>query len=207
MRATASARRGARLKRPFKGRKVSPKGESGLKAGRRGSLLSSLFGQVAQTWPAFLVLGAGLLMTHTAWRFFDERAADDAAAEFRQRTVRAVEVVERQVHDNVNLLLGIRGLFVASADVTRKEFRHYLSALRPEQRYPGIRVVSYGAHFPHAERASFERGVRTDATVRPEGIPNFEIKPPGNRDEYVVIEYFEPFQGNEVSLGLDLFAN
>src|SRR5258706_10228282 len=57
------------------------------------------------------------------------------------------------------------------------------------------------------EKPSFVGGVRRDTSIDPRGYPDFTIKPPGERDEYVAIKYLQPMAGNEAAMGLDLAAN
>ena len=178
-----------------------------MRAGNRNHRLANLLNKISQTWPALLVLGLGLLISLIAWRLIEQRVSSEAAHEFQQMSSRAVEAVERQVQDNINLLLGLRGLFNASDHVSRREFQRYLSAFQTESRYSIVRLLSYGHYVKRAERAAFEQRVRRDTRVDPGGYPDFAIKPPGDRDDYVVIEYLEPVAGNEVAFGLDLAAD
>jgi CHASE1-domain containing sensor protein len=48
--------------------------------------------------------------------------------------------------------------------------------------------------------------VRGDASVRPQGYPDFSVHPAGERPDYYVIDYIEPMAGNEMSFGLDMAA-
>jgi diguanylate cyclase (GGDEF)-like protein/PAS domain S-box-containing protein len=137
----------------------------------------------------------------------EQRVNAEAAREFQQMASRAVELIDRRVQDNVNLLLGLKGLFNASESVSRREFQLYLSSFQMERRYSIIRLLSYSHYVRKAERATFERRVRGDTSVDPRGYPGFAIKPPGERDDYTVIEYLEPIAGNEVAFGLDLTAD
>jgi diguanylate cyclase (GGDEF)-like protein/PAS domain S-box-containing protein len=171
------------------------------------TLLARIVRRIGQTLPAYLVLGLGLLISFGVWRFTEQRASAEIAGEFQQKTARAVETVDRRVQDNINLLLGVRGLFDASDRVTREEFQQYLSAFRLEQRFSVVRVLTFSRYLKRAERSAFEQRVRRDASVDARGYPGFAIKPPGDRDEYVVIEYFVPVAGNEAAFGLDLAAD
>jgi diguanylate cyclase (GGDEF)-like protein/PAS domain S-box-containing protein len=181
-------------------------GEGLLEADRRSSLLVRIFRRIGQTLPAYLVLGLGVVISIAAWRFTEERVSAEIAGDFRQKTARAVETIDRQIQDSVNLLLGLKGLFSTSEDVTREEFQHYLSVFQLDQRHSLIRVVSYAQYVRRDQRAAFEREVRRASSRDPQGLPGFAIKPPGERDDYVVIRYFEPIVENEAAFGLDLTA-
>jgi diguanylate cyclase (GGDEF)-like protein/PAS domain S-box-containing protein len=156
---------------------------------------------------ALVVLALGLATSIAAWRVTGQRIGVDAARQFQQETARVVEAIDRRIQDNFNILVGLRGLFNASDTVTREEFRLYLSGFKLERRYSGVRAVTYSHRVTRAQKAAFEREVRRDASVDPRGYPDFAIKPPGERDEYVVVKNMQPMAGNEAGLGLDLLAD
>src|SRR5262245_41550720 len=146
-------------------------------------------------------------MSFAAWRFTQQRVNAEISGEFHQKTARAVETIDRRIQHNVNLLLGVRGLFSASAHVDREDFQRYLSGFHLEQRYAVVRVLSFSRYLTHAERPAFEKRLRGEISAYAGIKPGPLIKPQGNRDEYVVIDYIEPVTGNEVAFGLDLAAN
>jgi CHASE1-domain containing sensor protein len=94
-----------------------------LEAGNRDSLLARTARRVGQAWPAYIVLGLGLLISVAAWHVTEQRVHSEIAGEFQQKTARAVETIDRHIQDHVNLLLGLKGLFSASENVTRQEVR------------------------------------------------------------------------------------
>ncbi len=173
--------------------------------GRSGStLLSDIVRRFTQTQAAYFVLALGLVISFAAWRYTDQRVGGEAAIEFQQKTERAVEAIDRRIQDNINLLIGLKGLFNASEDVSREEFRLYLAGFKLDRRYSGVRNISYSQRVPLAGKPAFEESVRRDKSIDPRGYPGFAIKPPGERDEYVAIKYFQPMEGNEAAFGLDL---
>ena len=94
---------------------------------------------------------------------------------------------------------------LAAHDFTlrRHEFHNFVLDLQLAQRLPGVQAVEYIRRVPEAQREAFESTVRADRSVRPEGYPDFAVKPPGPRDEYWVIDYLEPYETNETVHGLD----
>src|SRR5258706_181909 len=161
----------------------------------------------SQNRAALVVLVLGLVVSFGAWRVTEQQIDGEAAGQFQRETTRATEAIDRRIQDNLSLLIGLKGLFDASDRVSREEFRLYLSGFKLERRYSGVRVVTYSQRVKRAEKAAFERGVRRDTSIDPRGYPDFAIKPPGERDEYVSIKYLQPMAGNEAALGLDLAAN
>ena len=90
---------------------------------------------------------------------------------------------------------------------SREEFQTFLSGFKLDRRYSGVRVATYSQRVMRAERPAFEREVRRDTSINPSGYPEFAIKPPGERNEYVVVKYLQPMTGNEAGFGLDLVGD
>ncbi|MEX2240951.1 MAG: EAL domain-containing protein [Burkholderiales bacterium] len=170
------------------------------------SLLANTMRRAIQMWPAYVVLAFGLAATFVAWRYAGQQVGRDAEAKFRHEVAQAVDVLDRHVQDNVSLLIGLRGLYYASDVLERSEFRRYVAGFDMARRYPSVRVVALVRHVPGPEQAAFEASVRRDRSVDPRGYPNFAIKPAGDREEYMVVTYLEPFAGNEGAFGLDLLS-
>lgn len=152
------------------------------------------------------MLFLGLLLSFFAWHDSRQRIDGEAAAQFQQDTARATEAIDRRIQDDLNLLIGLRGLFNASDRDSREEFHVYLTGFNLERRYSGVRVVTYIQRVTRAQKAAFEREVRRDTSIDPRGYPDFAIKPPGEREEYAVAKYLQPMAGNEAGFGLDLLA-
>ena len=177
-----------------------------MEANGRGSLLARILRRVGFSVPALFVLALGLLISFAAWRLTEQRVAAEAESKFQHEVAQAVGALDRRFQDNVNLLVGLRGLFVASDRVDRDDFQRYLSGFNIRQRYAGVRLVSYVQYVPGSDKTRFEESVRRDRSIDPRGYPEFAIKPPGARGEYMVVTYIEPLAGNERALGFDLFS-
>jgi diguanylate cyclase (GGDEF)-like protein/PAS domain S-box-containing protein len=163
--------------------------------------------RVTQIWPAFLVLGLGLAVTLFAWRVIDHQVGREAEVKFDHQVMQAVESLDRHVGDNVSLLIGLRGLYNASATLERHEFGRYVSGFDVGKRYPGVRLVSLVRHVPGPQKAAFEESVRRDRSLKAGGYPGFAIRPPGEREQYLVVTFIEPLAGNEGAFGFDLLSD
>ena len=177
-----------------------------MQAGGRSGWMARVFRRIEQTVPAFFVLALGLVISFAAWRFTEKRVSGEAETKFQHEVAQAVGALDRRFQDNVNLLVGLHGLFVASDRVDRDDFQRYLSSFHLRQRYTGVRLVSFVHYVPHAGKAEFESSVRRDRTLGTRGFPDFRIKPPGAREDYFVVTYIEPLAGNERALGFDVFS-
>ena len=177
-----------------------------MEADGGSALLAHIVRRVRRTAPAYLVLALGLVISLAAWRFTEQRVGGEAETKFHHEVAQAVGALDRRFQDNVNLLIGLRGLFEASDQVDRDDFKLYLSGFNLAHSYSGIRLVSFVHYVQLADKPAFERSVRRDRSVDLRGYPDFRIKPPGVRDEYMVVTFIEPFSGNERALGFDLFS-
>jgi diguanylate cyclase (GGDEF)-like protein/PAS domain S-box-containing protein len=163
--------------------------------------LAHIAGHPATAWiaPAICILLSAAAAYWTA-----NQVEHEARLKFETAVTDAHAAIESRIHAYSDVLLGIRGLFIASDSVTRDEFRDYIGSLDLNRRYPGIQVIHYGQRVAAAQKQAFEAMVRNDTSVNPRGYPDFAVKPPGDRPEYVIVQYVEPMAGNEIALGLDL---
>lgn len=138
-----------------------------------------------------VVLGA----TALAWRIATdaERARQDAAVE------RALDRVGAhlglRLREYADLLNGARGLFAASSEVSREEWRRFATAVDLEHRYAGIRAFGFAKRVIDRHRAGLSD---------PDGQP-VAIWPEGQRDQYFPVAFTLPDDPlNRRVLGFDL---
>ncbi len=156
---------------------------------------------------AWMVLAAGIVLSAVASYWTANQLEREAKANFENAVSDARDAVESRIHAYADVLRGVRGLFIASDFVSRSEFREYIDSLELNRRYPGIQGINYGQRIAAVQKQAFEATVRNDTSLDPRGYPDFTVKPPGNRPEYVVVQYVEPMAGNEIALGLDLASD
>ncbi|MBF0162147.1 MAG: CHASE domain-containing protein [Magnetococcales bacterium] len=121
--------------------------------------------------------------------------------DFEYRTREIVERIVLRMAAQEQVLLGVRGLYVASTHVDRKEFRDYVRALQLENRYPGIQGVGFSLFIPPDKKEAHI------AAIRQEGFPEYSVRPPGEREVYSAIIYLEPFTArNQRAFGYDMYS-
>ncbi len=147
------------------------------------------------------VLGVGISLL--ASRALSQHLAREAEARFEARSVYMHALLEQRLDDFNNLILGLRGMFIASPRVSRDEFRRYTENLDLQRRLPGLQDLSYQRRIVHAEKSAFEARVRADRSLEARGNPEFAIRPEGTRPEYIVIDYIEPMEANRAAFGYD----
>lgn len=92
-----------------------------------------------------------------------------------------------------------RGLFDASDEVSRAEWKNFVKDLQLNQ-LPGIQGLGYAQWIPAEQLASHLTAMRVD-------FPEYTIRPAGERDDYTSIIYLEPFDWrNQRAFGFDMFS-
>ena len=169
---------------------------------RRPGIFSTfgLFGFVGRSG-AWIVLLASLLITFNAWHFARSEAIKRAQARFDFR----VKTIETDIYQHLQayefLLRGGSGLFAASDEVTREEWRVYVKKLQIIQDYLGSQGIGFSKRILPSEKAAHIR------QIRGEGFPQYSIRPDGERPEYTSIIFLEPFDWrNQRAFGYDMFS-
>jgi diguanylate cyclase (GGDEF)-like protein len=158
-------------------------------------------------WLRWAVLAASLAFTAASAYYFSSQVRQEAHSKFETVAIGVARDVQTRIRAYGDVLYAIRGLFDSSTEVTRDEFHQFAQALSLGERYPGATNISFAPRVPHAKKLEFERAVRAEKSPLVKGLPEFAIKPPGERPEYVVLTYIEPMGKNVAAWGLDLNAD
>jgi len=112
-----------------------------------------------------------------------------------------IQSLQLKMRDNEQILLGAKGLYEASQSVERDEFHKYITSFELEEKYPGIQLIGFSQW---VKPAQLNDAIKK---IRDQGFPQFTIRPQGERDNYSMIIYAEPFVGrNLVAFGFDMFS-
>ncbi len=146
----------------------------------------------------FLVSSAFLLSWWSALAASQRHALQDHLQLDARRVT--TKIAERfDAYDEI--LRGAAGLFAASDQVTRDDFRRYVAALQLGRAYKGIQGVGFAVVVRPEQLDDHLRAVRA------EGFPEYEVKPAGARALYTSIVYLEPFTGRNLrAFGYDMFS-
>ncbi|WP_349745147.1 PAS domain S-box protein [Roseateles cavernae] len=159
---------------------------------------SSLFrGAGSSVWGAAVLLG-GLVLTLLSWHWLAQREVLDARTQFERLSERVERELVRRLQLPVYGLNGARGLYAASSDVRRAEFRAYVDSRQLDHEFPGIRGFGFIERVMRADVARFVAATRAD------GAPDFELLTQGKAEDLFVIKYIEPLAANRAALGLDV---
>ncbi len=145
---------------------------------------------------AFTLLGQLLIIQQL-------RANSDRAAEqqFELLVGKVTNAIEQRLIDHEQILFGAAGLFAASGEVSRAQWRAYVERQQLADRYPGIQGVGFSKVVRASERDAHEQSIRA------EGFTDYRIQPEGERPVYMPIVYLEPFNDrNRAAFGYDMYA-
>ena len=153
---------------------------------------------------AYFVLFFALLLTGfaTVSRIQFNQAKEQAY--FRKVTGETKMAISRQLEIYMNVLRSVNALYGASRYVERGEFSSFIKAIDIDERYPGIDGIGYIRRVNRRHLKSFTTRVRADTGIHPDGYPDFKVHPEGDRKEYFVIDFIEPFNSNQALFGLDV---
>jgi len=116
-----------------------------------------------------------------------------------------VEVLRGQLIRSMEVLHAITSLYAVQKNVTRAEFRAFVSG--PLARQPELQALAWDARVSAKDRPAWE------ARTRAEGFKNFvfteenaqgHLVPAGPRSEYVPVYFLESLEKNEPAFGFDV---
>lgn len=150
-------------------------------------------------WVMFFI---SIVMTIWLLLVIKEESMEKAKAQFDFQTQDVVASIKKRMEAYELVLHGGAGLFAASGQIKRSEWKTYVEKLQIEKNYPGILGVGF------SKIVSPEKKDNLIKKVQKEGFPNFNIWPEGEREIYSSIIFLEPFKGRNLrAFGYDMFSD
>ena len=154
---------------------------------------------LARPW---VVLGVSLAVTALAWQIARVAIDREGARRLDIEADRIAVLIATRMATYQQVLIGGAASFAAADGVTRGDWGDYVAQLKVGERFPGIQATGYALRVRGAERAAHIAAMR-----REDGFASYDIRPPGERPEHMVIRYNEPYVGrNRNVIGFDMFA-
>jgi len=152
-------------------------------------------------WVAAGVLVIGLIFT-LLFSFYIKSEIDTAAVKEFNFVCNEIQLnITDRLNANAMLLYSGTAFFYASQEVSRDEWRAYITNLRIEQQMPGTQGVGF-SRMIHPEQ--LEQHIQQ---IRAEGFSEYTVQPDGPRDIYSSIIFIEPFSGRNLrAFGFDMFS-
>jgi len=156
---------------------------------------------VASRMAPCLVLALILAASVWLWRFWVNHETTMARDHFNEYC----EQISRGIIERLNtykmILHGGAGVFIASEEVNREEWRAYYEYHQVRTLFPGIQGIAFVKVVAPSELA------RHEESIRAEGFPEYTVWPAGERALYTPIVFIEPFDArNRQALGYDGFS-
>jgi hypothetical protein len=148
-------------------------------------------------WPVAVLLAGGLVTTGAALRVHQE-IDQQAQTEFEHLVHRIAQETERRFKLPVYGLMGARGAYAASLQLSGAQFRAYVESRDLSDEFPGIRGFGF------IQRVLRDDLPRFQAAVRAEGAQAFSVNATGTAADLYVIRYIEPLATNLPAWGYDL---
>jgi len=149
----------------------------------------------------WIALTASLALTFAGWVGLERNRHNDARTQFERRTETATAAIRARMLAYEQVLRSGAARIASSPVVSREEWRSFIANLQLEERFPGIQAVGFAEYVRASTRADHVKAVRA------EGFPEYDIRPEGERDEYVPIIFNEPFTGRNVRvMGYDMYS-
>lgn len=164
---------------------------------------SSLADIFHNEYVAFLVLAVSLLITALGWRIAAQYVEQRAHDRFQFEVDEARDRILKRMLEYEQVLRGGIALFeTMGQELSREQWREYVTTLQIEKYFPGIQGIGY------AQMLAPEELSEHVAAIRAEGFPDYKVQPEGERELYSAIVFLEPFDWrNQRAFGYDMFSN
>jgi PAS domain S-box-containing protein len=135
------------------------------------------------------------------WRHFENKSVEREQRRFNEYVAEKANSITERLERYKMVLQGGVGVFIASEQVSRAEWRAYVDYRQIRTIYPGIQGMGFSKVIRPAVLAQHIRSIRA------EGFPDYTVWPDGERDEYTAIIFLDPFDANnQHALGFDMFS-
>ncbi|MEC9492061.1 sensor histidine kinase, partial [Flexistipes sp.] len=158
----------------------------------------SLFKRMLQ----YFIILIMLVATVVVWYHWNNAHKKEKQEKFKRYTESITYELTERLHNFKMILQGGAGLFFASEEVNRDEWRAYYEYRIMTPPYPDFQAVG----FIQTIRASQLKN--HISKIKEEGFSDYTVWPDKNREVYAPIVFVEPFnKDNRQRLGFDTFSN
>lgn len=152
-------------------------------------------------WAPFALLAAGMIVTTVLAFVVYRLAVTKDHLRFDNSVQKAQDSLDNSMDTYIALLRAGSGLFAASDNVSREEFKTFAERLQLQEHYPGVQGIGFALYFKPQEKDELLSSIHNT------GLPDFNFNPDYPRSEYTTILYLEPMdKRNQAALGYDMFS-
>jgi PAS domain S-box-containing protein len=127
-----------------------------------------------------------------------QAAYADAQTHFLHEAEQLEADVQSQIRELDHLLNGVRGLFLARANVSHLELKRFVDARDLHQEYPGFRGLGFIERVQRPALATFVTRMQREAGT------TLPLQTRGHSAELFVVTYLEPASRSELAIGYDI---
>ena len=154
------------------------------------------------------VLMGGLLLSYLLFQSTLKWEHRSIQIEQQNITNLAIDALSKELEISQRILSSIRGFFIASSRVSRKEFQLFTEYDLKAR--PSIQALEWIPRVTDAQRENYRLQAVRDGLLDfyiSERSPQGEMIKANQRTEYFPVYYVEPLQGNIAALGFDLASS
>ena len=158
--------------------------------------------------PVMILLFAGIALSIVVYRLASRGEWASIESEFEELADNHIAALSKGVGSNMEIIRGIKALFIASQEVERVEFKAFVKVFLA--RHAEIQAMEWIPRVRDSERETYEEAARKD------GLAGFQISKQDvqgqmvrdqKRAEYFPVYYVEPLEGNETAVGFNLASD
>ncbi len=129
-------------------------------------------------------------------------------SEFRERAALLSNSLENQLMQKAEVLYSIYSLFNTTNAVSQGQFGFFVQDTL--KRNLGIKALSWNPVITAQQRPEYESRLQSlgldNVTITEHNLAG-ELIPAEQRQKYVVVDFIEPLQGNEIAVGFDVYSD
>lgn len=154
--------------------------------------------------PIFLTFIIGVALSITLYKATNNWELQNQQVRFSNHATLYSNTIKSVIHDHIGTINLISDCVRSNPGLSRSRFSTLVR--NTLERYPGIQGFSWNPVIDHSERDYYEmlasRELSRDFIFTERSSDG--LIPASERDEYVIVYYIEPYQGNEAALGYDI---
>ncbi len=155
---------------------------------------------------AWVVLALGMATALWFWQSAAETVQRQAKEAFDLEAQEHQQRLEQSLDHYGDLLYAFQAAFEANQQLDRLSFQRLYRALKLDD-YPGLQALQFARWVPQADTERLLQEIRTDRSITPQGYPQVQLRPEGQRSHHLPVVYAEPIETNTHLLGFDQAAD
>ena len=151
---------------------------------------------------SLIVFIASLVITSVIWAGFYSLTEETRFKEFSENSGEVIEQTKDRLERYNDVLVGIKGLYASSENVTLDEWNSFVLSQEVEKKYPGIQGVGFVKNISNESEVD-----ELISEMNNYGVLDYKIKPEGVRSQYFPVTFLYPDDvRNRNAIGYDIYS-